>query len=255
MIRLAQGDEWKRSASFVRGFHPFNAFLLPFLHLLPLVRLVIVAGPASPHIYIPFPSIPSRFPSSLSSVATLRAPAAMGDPKWSCWRSAIKDPQVILMAFLYLEDYKYMALEGASLSSSFESTLLMSPGWASLHWHCGFATTSSSSTSTWTRTSERILRGLWVAAGFVSLRGLVFSPRPVVVKLRMRSPLPGTATSFTRMLCSWCSFPPTHSVHIHIPYSSLPLPRHLVTSIHSMAPRQCHRLPFRLAISLHVYTQ
>ena len=32
--------------------------------------------------------------------------------------------------------------------------------------------------------------------GFVSLRGLVFSPRPVVVKLPLRSPLSGTCDSF-----------------------------------------------------------
>ena len=52
-----------------------------------------------------------------------------------------------------------------------------------------------------------------------------------------------------------CSCLPTHSTHTYIPYSSFPSPRHLVTSIHSMAPRRCHRLPFRLAISLQVYTQ
>ena len=64
-----------------------------------------------------------------------------------------------------------------------------------------------------------------------------FSPRPVVVKLRMRSPLPGTPT-----VSLGCHNHHSPQIFVLLPlrlfFSLYILPVcHLVTSIHSMTPR------------------
>ena len=55
---------------------------------------------------------------SLSSLAALRAPAAMGDPKWSCWRSATLNPQVILLATHKLYKMRLLPLENLAVLHS-----------------------------------------------------------------------------------------------------------------------------------------
>ena len=81
----------------------------------------------------------------------------------------------------------------------------------------------------------------------------LFSPRPVVVKLRMRSPPPGTP-AVSLGCCDHFNlqqflFNPHLNIHLTLLalLSAAPNPSpvcHLVTSIHSMTPRPC-QLYFR----------
>ena len=153
-------------ASSIPPAYHFNSFY--HSHLLPLLkaRLVIVAGLAWSSSSTPLITLfPTPLFLSLSSLAALRAPAAMGDRKWSCWRSSRYDPQVILLDFCTSRSTCCSGLSGcASPSGTMPLWWTTSPGCASLlrlWWWSWVATTSLPSAFSCTRPFERILRGLW----------------------------------------------------------------------------------------------
>ncbi len=172
-----------------------------------------------------------------------RRQKSIGDPKWSCWRSAKTDPQVILLAFQYLEDYKSTALESLAgphfqvPSNPFGLCRLAGPRFIGNVVFNGSLLLRRRVLPP----EQEHLSGLWEDSerlpGFVSLT-VRLSPRPEVVKLRLRSPLSGTGYSSHSddvcMMLQPCSTPlPPPDTPFYLPF----LPNHLVTSIHSMAPR------------------
>ena len=151
------------------------------------------------------------------------------------------DPQVIFWPSCTSRSSSCTGLSGcASPSGTILPWWTMSPGGASLQhpsWSLWFVTTSLTSASTWTRTLERILRGLWVASRsrFTS-RPRFFHQDQWWLSCACALHLLAPATLFTRMTTSSC-FSCLYFTHSPSYYYPILLPSHLVTSIHSMTPR------------------
>ena len=94
--------------------------------------------PSSPPLFNPSNFLSYLVYSRLSStppvspLATPRAPAAMGDPKWSCWRSATTNPQVILLATCSSTTTSWLSLESLAVPHSPEREVL----WLDMAWLC-----------------------------------------------------------------------------------------------------------------------